>query len=74
MKISNLIASATILSIGLLFSSSVIAGDKQKLPFVGTYYREKWKYYDIVQLRKLCQTYYWSYLQREVLKSNYFEK
>jgi hypothetical protein len=36
MKISKLIASATLLSIGLLFSSSVIAGDKQKLPFVGT--------------------------------------
>ncbi len=36
MKISKLTASATLLSIGLSFGDAVIAGEKQKPPFVGT--------------------------------------
>ncbi len=38
MKISKLIASATLLSIGLLSGNGVLAGQKQKLPFIGTRY------------------------------------
>ncbi len=38
MKISKLIAPATFLSIGLSLGNVVIAGQKQKLPFIGTRY------------------------------------
>ncbi len=36
MRIIKVIASATLLSIGFLSGNGVIAGQKQKLPFVGT--------------------------------------
>jgi hypothetical protein len=38
MKITKLIASTALLSFGLLSGNGVIAGQKQKLPFVGTRY------------------------------------
>ena len=36
MKINKLVASVALLSIGILFGDAVIAGEKQKQPFVGT--------------------------------------